>query len=91
MSKTQYRPPGSGKNVKKRVVTIMLSFLFLDEIICEHNFSTFIILFVKDLGVFYIRNIYKWILTKKRQKTPENSRAKIVSSYAVRKVNGIDI
>ena len=30
------------KKAKKRVVTIMLSFLFLGEIICEHNFFHFL-------------------------------------------------
>ena len=32
---SQYK---SGQNVKKRVVTIMLSFCFLSKIFCEHIF-----------------------------------------------------
>jgi hypothetical protein len=45
MSKIDFGPGGLGKKVKKVIVTIMLSFLFLDQKCCEHNFfKTFFII-----------------------------------------------
>jgi hypothetical protein len=54
MSKTQKRHPPSAKNVKNRVVTIMVSFPKNVEKICDDNFLH---IFQNNLGVFFVIQI----------------------------------
>ncbi len=70
MSKIDFSRGGLAKKVKKVIVTIMLSFPFLDQKCCDANFFPFLFyIFKNDLGIFFVRIIYLKILTKKMPKT----------------------
>jgi hypothetical protein len=49
MSKIDFGRGGLAKKVKKVIVTIMLSFPFLDQKCCEHNFFQNFIYFFKSI------------------------------------------